>query len=318
MPKTKEFNPLKSIFCFIASVCAVKLYVRQYPGKKKSKNKKSSTSVDKYSIADQPARFANAKKEASIRMLDIEKIYEPGFIKGKLALVTGCNRGIGLALTKELIACGAKVVGTSRVPIEIEGIHQIISGSEMTDDTVGAHIARELKGQQVDVLINNAGYFYGPEEKINSLNFEEEKKMIDICALGPLRVTSGLFNAGLLKSGSCVSIISSQGGSVEWRTTQNANGGDYGHHMSKSAANMAGRLLSQELKHSGICVTLLHPGFNKTEMTSKYAKIWEVEGAVDASVGAKRVVHEIGQMFARPNDKQGKFINCEDGKEIPW
>lgn len=32
------------------------------------------------------------------------------------------------------------------------------------------------------------------------------------------------------------------------------------------------------------------------DMTAKYASIWEIEGAVDASVGAKRVVHEIGQL----------------------
>lgn len=45
--------------------------------------------------------------------------------------------------------------------------------------------------------------------------------------------------------------------------------------MSKAAANMAGMLLSQELRASGVCVTLLHPGFNKTAMTKKYEAIWE-------------------------------------------
>ena len=48
--------------------------------------------------------------------------------------------------------------------------------------------------------------------------------------------------------------------------------------MSKAAANMMGKLLSQELKKDGITVSLLHPGFNKTEMTKKYEKIWEIEG----------------------------------------
>jgi len=104
------------------------------------------------------------------------------------------------------------------------------------------------------VVINNAGYFYEPVEKIDSLNFPEELKMIDICALGPLRITSGLFNGGFLQRGAKVAIISSQGGSVEWRAVQNPTGGDYGHHMSKAAANMAGRLLSQELKHAGSCI----------------------------------------------------------------
>jgi hypothetical protein len=38
-------------------------------------------------------------------------------------------------------------------------------------------------------------------------------------------------------------------------------------------------------------------------------------GAVDASVGAKRVVHEIGLLDL---SKAGTFINCEDGLQIPW
>ncbi len=96
---------------------------------------------------------------------------------------------------------------------------------------------------------------------------------------------------------------------------QNHLGGDYGHHCSKAAANMMSVLLSQEMKDKKIAVGILHPGFNKTDMTAKYAEIWEVEGAVDASVGAKRVFHEIGKINM---DTSGKFINCEDGLEIPW
>lgn len=112
-----------------------------------------------------------------------------------------------------------------------------------------------------------------------------------------------------------VAIISSQGGSVEWRKVQNPNGQDYGHHMSKAACNMMGVLLSQELKSKGIAVLLLHPGFNKTDMTKKYEAIWEIEGAVDKSVGAKRVLHEIGRLDIQHT---GTFVNCEDGLEIPW
>lgn len=57
------------------------------------------------------------------------------------------------------------------------------------------------------------------------------------------------------------------------------------------------------------------PGFNKTDMTAKYKDIWEIEGAVDVECGAMRVLHEIniGGMATT-----GKFINCEDGLQIPW
>ena len=106
-----------------------------------------------------------------------------------------------------------------------------------------------------------------------------------------------------------------QGGSVSWRFTQNPTGGDYGHHMSKAAANMMAVLLSQEFKDKNIPVGILHPGFNKSDMTAKYAEIWEIEGAVDPSVGAKRILYEVGKLDM---SRSGKFYNCEDGLEIPW
>lgn len=277
-----------------------------------------SESDDRYTIPDQPARFARAKAEKNERYLNIESVYDPAFIKGKRVAVTGANRGIGYAISKELKAVGAELVAICRSSNpELEKLEpsETILGIDVTSDDDCATIADKVKGGPIDILINNAGYFYEPEEKIDSLNFKEELKMIDICALGPLRVSAALHNAGLLEKGSIVAMITSQGGSIAWRTAQNPEGGDYGHHMSKAAANMMSLLLSQEFKGKGIAVGILHPGFNKTDMTAKYAEIWEVEGAVDKSEGAKRVIHEIGKINM---DTTGKFVNCEDGLEIPW
>lgn len=74
-------------------------------------------------------------------------------------------------------------------------------------------------------------------------------------------------------------------------------------------------LLAQEVKPKGIAVGIFHPGFNKTAMTAKYEHIWEVEGAVDSAIGAQRVFYEAGRLTM---ETSGKFINCEDGLEIPW
>merc|ERR1719498_364539 len=140
--------------------------------------------------------------------------------------------------------------------------------------------------------------------------------MFEICAVGPLRVTTELRKAGkLLKNGGKVITVTSQGGSIAWRTTQNPEGHDYGHHMSKAAANMGARLLAQELKHEGIAVGLFHPGFARTEMTKKYADIWDREGAVETEVAAKRVLHESTRLSM---ETSGDFVNCEDGRLIPF
>ena len=80
-------------------------------------------------------------------------------------------------------------------------------------------------------LINNAGYFYEPVETIETMNFKEQIKQIDICAVGPLRVATAFLHGDLLQKGSKIIMITSQGGSVAWRFTQNPNGHDYGHHV---------------------------------------------------------------------------------------
>jgi short-subunit dehydrogenase len=69
-------------------------------------------------------------------------------------------------------------------------------------------------------------------ETIDTLNFAEQIKTIDICACGPLRVSASLLHGNLLQKGSKIIMITSQGGSVEWRAVQNPAGTDYGHHVS--------------------------------------------------------------------------------------
>jgi hypothetical protein len=60
-----------------------------------------------------------------------------------------------------------------------------------------------------------------------------------------------LNSKGLLAEGSKAIVITSQAGSVEWRRVQNANsGGDYGHHMSRAACNMAAVLFAEEVRVS--------------------------------------------------------------------
>lgn len=284
--------------------------------RKADNNSEKGDSKDEcvYSNPNQPERFAQGQQNNCTRMLDIDKVYKPEYCKGKTVLVTGGNRGLGHAIATEFLNQGARVIVTVRVPIKLNGM-EVIDGIDVTDDSCGAKLVAGLKGSKVDILVNNAGYFLEEAENMTNINYKEDLAMIDICALGPLRITQALFNAHLLVRGSKVAMITSQGGSISWRTTQNPEGGDYGHHMSKAAANMMGVLVSQEFKSEGIAVVNLHPGFNQTDMTAKYKHIWAVEGAVHPSVGGKRVVHEIGNINMQTT---GTFVNCEDGLLIPW
>jgi len=282
-------------------------------GTKASTSKKSSAPA--YSIPDQVARHAKNSKSGLYD--EFTKTYSGDFMQGKRILITGGNRGLGLAIVKEMIANKAIVYSTTRKECQelVDLGVNVISGIDVTKIDWKEKLLKDLGDDPLDIVINNAGYFWEPEETLQNMNFEEQMKMIDICALGPLRISSVLYNGGKLKTGSVVAFITSQGGSITWRDVQNPEGHDYGHHMSKAAANMGGKLLSQELKKDGICVMMLHPGFNRTEMTQKYSKIWDIEGAVDSSIGAKRVMHAIKNSDMSTT---GQFINCEDFLQIPW
>lgn len=272
-------------------------------------------------MADQVARFAHQKATKNTRALAIEDHFDGAELKGKTIVITGTNRGLGLALVKEAVANNAKVIATCRTSSpelkSIDGVEKIIEGIDVTIDSSMSKLTDELKDVPVDILINNAGYFMTERESIlsNTMDFAEEIKMIDICSVGMLRITNAMYHAGNLRKGSKIIMITSQGGSVGWRDTQCPNGGDYGHHMSKSAANMAGKLVANELSKEGIITGILHPGFVRTDMTRKYSEIWDVEGAVESDIASKRVLHEINILSEKTN---GKFINCEDGLEIPW
>ena len=282
---------------------------------------KDETRGGTYSIADQVARFSKAISDGNERYLDIASVYDGSYLRGKTVLITGGNRGLGLALCKRCVADGATVLVFGRKQSdELKQIGCIqMTGVDVTNTSAVKNACRKVveQGYQLDIVINNAGYFYGPREAVtptDTMDYDEELKQIDICAIGPLRVSACLRQADALKNDAQIIIITSQAGSLQWRFTQNRNvGGDYGHHMSRAACNMGAVLLGEELKADGVSVVLLHPGFCRTAMTRKYESIWDAEGAVDAHVGAMRVLFEVGRKH-----ESGSYVNCEDGLRIPW
>jgi NADPH:quinone reductase-like Zn-dependent oxidoreductase len=109
----------------------------------------------RYTIPDQPARFARAKAENNQRYLDIATVYDPSFLKGKRVAVTGANRGIGLALATELTAAGAELIAIVRSSsAELDALKpaELITGIEMTSDEKCAAIKDLIKGGPIDIV----------------------------------------------------------------------------------------------------------------------------------------------------------------------
>ena len=107
-----------------------------------------------FSIADQVARFARAQRENNTRYLDISTVYDGSYLKGKRVLLTGGNRGLGLATVKQLVADGAQVVVVGRQSspeLDALGVAQIIKGIDVTDQAGIAKMAKSLDAP-IDVL----------------------------------------------------------------------------------------------------------------------------------------------------------------------
>ena len=209
-------------------------------------------------------------------------------------LIVGATRGLGYEIAKQYAQREYSVTGTARSGPPKDAHHDIhwISGVDIAEEHAGKTVSDGLKGRKQDVVIITAGYF--PRESFDEPNFEAEVKTYKTCSIGPVFIVHALHKAGLLKKGTKIILVSSEAGSIGLRH-ESEGGGNYAHHASKSALNMAGRLLSFDLKDDGVAVAMVHPGFMRTEMTKGvgFDKFWDAGGAVTPDVAAKSLVEWI-------------------------
>ena len=223
------------------------------------------------------------------------------------ALITGANRGIGLAFCTLLLQRGDEVIATCRSSSKaledlgnITGAKlRIVERVDVTSDEGAALIKQSIGEEGIDLLINNAGIM--ASVTLENLDIASIQKQFEINAIAPLRITHALL--GNLSDHAKVGIVTSRMGSID----DNDSGGSYGYRMSKAAANMVGRSLSVDLKGRGVSVALLHPGWVRTDMTSG-------SGLIDADVSAKGLITIMDRLNL---DQTGLFWHT-NGEVLPW
>ena len=218
-----------------------------------------------------------------------------------LVVVTGANRGIGLAMVRQLAARGDDVVAVCRTrsdELNASGA-EIYDGVDVTSDANVAHFRDRMSGRKIDMLINNAGLLHG--DRLETVDWDDMRVQYEVNAIAPLRVTRALLP--LLDAHAKVGIVTSRVGSME----DNGSGQNYGYRMSKAAVNMAGVNLAHDLKPRGIAVALLHPGYVKTDMT-------DGRGYIEAPQAAAGLIARMDELTV---SKTGRFWHAE-GYELPW
>ncbi len=221
-----------------------------------------------------------------------------------VVLITGANRGIGLALVQRYLARGDEVIAACRQSSDaLEATTaRIERGIDIGSDAALAALAARLEGSHVDVLVCNAGVL--EREAFGDIDadaFEGMRRQFEVNALGPLRTVQAL--RGLLGEGSRVGIITSRMGSM----ADNGSGGYYGYRASKAAVNAIGKSLAMDLKSQGIGVFLLHPGFVSTDMVGNAGEISPAESAAQL----------VDRLDGLTLEQTGTFWHA-NGQSLPW
>ncbi|PCI64376.1 MAG: short-chain dehydrogenase [Kordiimonadales bacterium] len=216
-------------------------------------------------------------------------------------VITGANRGIGLALAQHYAGAGYDVTAiVRRSSPQLEAIATtIIDGIELTGAQGIAAVAAKLKRQAIDLLLNVAGIMQW--ETLEELNFDKVRTQLEVNALAPLALSTALIpNMG---EGAKIVFLTSRLGSI----ADSTSGKGYGYRISKAALNMAAKTLSVDLKSRGIHVGLLHPGSVKTSLN-------KLGGQIEVSESVAGLTARINELSA---ETSGKFLH-QNGSELAW
>ena len=219
-------------------------------------------------------------------------------------LITGANRGIGLALAQVCAARGDDVIAVCREASDAlrQTGARVETGVDVGDDATVADLARRIDGVRIDALWLNAGILRrNALGSIDADGFAGARRMFEVNALGPLRVVQALLpNLG---EGSKIAIITSRMGSM----ADNGSGGSYGYRASKAAVNAIGKSLAVDLQPRGIAVFLLHPGYVATEMVGGH-------GDLTPAQAATQLVKQVDSLDLA---RTGTFWHS-NGTALPW
>ena len=205
----------------------------------------------------------------------------------KTVLITGANRGLGIAMCEQFLRGGYRVFAGARqslsnldalsasfpgmltcLPLDVTSLEQVRAARQQLAGLTGG----------LDILINNAGVHL--DSKVTALEVLDLddpawQTTFDINSFGPLRVTQQMLPLLENAARKLIINISSEAGSIGecWRDRE------FFYCMSKAALNMQTRLLQNYLQPRGFSVLSVHPGWFRSDMGGPEADISPDEAA---------------------------------------
>ncbi len=226
------------------------------------------------------------------------------------ALITGANRGLGLEFCRQLQSRGWTVHACARdladAPIVPGAVWHNL---DVSDFAAIDSLARELDGNAIDLLVNNAGVAPRQSSSLTDLDYDMWRDVMNINTLAPIKMIEAFIGHIASSERKLIASMSSELGSMT--STQGSGLGRSGpwlpYRVSKAALNMAHLAIGDQLTEREITAVLLHPGWVATELGGTHAPM-----SAAASVQALLAVLD-GVTAA----DHGKFLSY-DGRNIPW
>lgn len=191
----------------------------------------------------------------------------PFSLAGRVALVSGAARGLGLEIARGLAGAGARVLLNGRASAALEAARHDIATSHPQADTaalpfdiadaaaVSAAFARIAHEQgRLDVLVNNVGQ--RDRRALEAFALDDLRRLLDVNLVAPFELSRRA--AALMGAGGRIVNITSIAGPI-------ARGGDAAYTAAKGGLDALTRALAAELGPRGITVNAVAPGFFATE-----------------------------------------------------
>lgn len=229
-------------------------------------------------------------------------------LEDRHALVTGGATGIGLAITKSLVAAGARVTIASRniarvnaVAAELEGVKGV--ALDVTSPKDISDVFEQLEA--VDILVNNAGIaFATPFQKIS---LEQWSGVMAVNLTGVFLCTQAVLASMCERD---------RGRIINIASTAGLQGAPYISAYAASKHGLVGmtRSLGLELAATGITANCVCPGFTDTDMVSDAINnITSKTGRSEAEALAELVKHNPQQRLITPEEVADTVLwLCQD------
>ncbi|TIW36451.1 MAG: 3-oxoacyl-ACP reductase FabG [Mesorhizobium sp.] len=214
-------------------------------------------------------------------------------LAGKIAIITGCGRGIGAGITQRFVEAGAKVAIVQRnSPPETmlnEGVIYVKADLSNSRDIAAAVETVVERFGGLDILVNNAGIMF--EKTVDEMTEADWDQMMDINLKAPFLLTKAAVPH--LRKRPCASIVNI--GSIEGLAS---NPGHPAYSASKAGIHGFTAAVAVDHGHEGIRCNAIAPGWINSDLSEAY-----IDSMADRDRVRREllVMHPVGRL-GQPTD----------------